>query len=237
MDQEYQKNEKFRELCYIGDMQLIKSFYSSSHPDLNSQNKVNGWTSLHWACSKNNAQLIQYLCEKGASKEIKNKDGKTPIEYLKDQDLRKNFGINHENSEETQKKPTLVPNFVRNPQFHYVDKSLFDSEPTKQTLEPEVNKKNSNGTTMAYSAPKVGGKEMVTIRIRSSFDEDFIEVDIDKQNLDFEGFKKLCRAELDHVSESYKIHKIRKLPNILVRNTNDIKRLQNEQEIEFVFVP
>ena len=43
MDPEYEKNEKFRELCSIGDVDLIRRFYSAQSPDVNSKNKVNGW--------------------------------------------------------------------------------------------------------------------------------------------------------------------------------------------------
>jgi hypothetical protein len=41
MDPEYEKNEKFRELCYIGDLNLIRHGFKQQNPDLNSQNKVN----------------------------------------------------------------------------------------------------------------------------------------------------------------------------------------------------
>lgn len=39
----YDRNEKFREICYIGDLELLRTFYNQQKPDLNSQNKVNGW--------------------------------------------------------------------------------------------------------------------------------------------------------------------------------------------------
>lgn len=81
---------------------------------------------------------------------------------------------------------------------------------------------------------KTGETEMITIRIKCNFDEDFIEVDIDKLSTDFESFKKICLSELDQ-SMSGSLVKIRKLPNILIRNSKDIRRLKNEQEIEFVF--
>lgn len=37
------KNEQFREYCYIGDLDLVKNFYRQEAPDVNSQNKMNGW--------------------------------------------------------------------------------------------------------------------------------------------------------------------------------------------------
>ncbi len=45
---EYEKNEKFREACYLGDIDLVRRTIQEQKPDLNSANKVNGWTALHW---------------------------------------------------------------------------------------------------------------------------------------------------------------------------------------------
>ncbi len=39
----YEVNEKFRELCSLGDLALIKNFYHQNSPEVNSKNKVNGW--------------------------------------------------------------------------------------------------------------------------------------------------------------------------------------------------
>jgi len=44
----YEKNEKFREACYLGDIDLVRRTIQEQKPDLNSANKVNGWTALHW---------------------------------------------------------------------------------------------------------------------------------------------------------------------------------------------
>lgn len=43
MDNDYEKNEKFREKCYNGDLESIQKYHLNLKPDLNSRNKVNGW--------------------------------------------------------------------------------------------------------------------------------------------------------------------------------------------------
>ena len=40
---EYGKNERFRELCCMGDLMLVRNAYANEQPDVNSQNKINGW--------------------------------------------------------------------------------------------------------------------------------------------------------------------------------------------------
>ena len=42
-DLNYEKNERFKELCYLGDLNQIKMFYEKHKPDLNSKNKINEW--------------------------------------------------------------------------------------------------------------------------------------------------------------------------------------------------
>ncbi len=36
-------DETLRELCSIGDVELLKKFIDQYKPNVNSQNKVNGW--------------------------------------------------------------------------------------------------------------------------------------------------------------------------------------------------
>jgi len=40
---EYEKNEKLREACYLGDIDLVAKLNHEQNVDVNSQNKVNGW--------------------------------------------------------------------------------------------------------------------------------------------------------------------------------------------------
>lgn len=40
---ETNKNEKLRELCYIGDLELVRKHVREHAPEINSQNLVNGW--------------------------------------------------------------------------------------------------------------------------------------------------------------------------------------------------
>ena len=49
-------------------------------------------TALHWASKKNHLNIIKFLLDKGASKDIKNKDGKAPGELSSDSTVRKLLG-------------------------------------------------------------------------------------------------------------------------------------------------
>ena len=74
---------------------------------------------------------------------------------------------------------------------------------------------------------------IITVRVRASTDDDFIELDVDKRTTSFDAFKAMCCRELERPAAS--VSKIRKLPNLLVRNDRDIQRLVHEQHVELVF--
>jgi ankyrin repeat protein len=62
-----------------GDTHTIASILNSKSIDINFQNKVNGWTALHWACKKNQIPSIKLLLAHGA-KNIKNFKDQTPLD-------------------------------------------------------------------------------------------------------------------------------------------------------------
>ena len=75
--------------------------------------------------------------------------------------------------------------------------------------------------------------------MRTNLDDDFVEIDIDPSNTSFEAFKNICIREFDYVEADFdklRLHRVKKLPNVLIRNTNDVKRLKNDQSVEFYFL-
>lgn len=87
-------------------------------------------------------------------------------------------------------------------------------------------------------SPMINGipneEDIITIKVRAHNNEDFVELDIDR-NMSFEKFKKQCISELDSVDTNSPLLKIRKLPNVLIRDSRDLKRLKQDQEIVFIF--
>jgi hypothetical protein len=69
-------------------------------------------------------------------------------------------------------------------------------------------------------------------RLAESEETDFIEVQLDHKCLNFEALVEACMTELN--VDRARLKKIRKLPNTIVRNDRDVKRLVQYQEIEIV---
>ena len=73
---------------------------------------------------------------------------------------------------------------------------------------------------------------MLKARIAYSDERDFIEVEMNRNNLTFDALMLLLTRELG--VERHLVYKIRKLPNTIVRKDKDVKRLQDLQELELV---
>ncbi|CAM4980936.1 unnamed protein product [Rotaria socialis] len=82
--------ELLRELASKGDIHQIQTLLSNKpNLNVNSQNAMNGWTALHWAAKRNHTQVVEYLLEKGANKDIQANDKLTPAHVCNNESLRK----------------------------------------------------------------------------------------------------------------------------------------------------
>ncbi|XP_058140972.1 putative ANKRD40 C-terminal-like protein [Dasypus novemcinctus] len=77
----------------------------------------------------------------------------------------------------------------------------------------------------------VGDLELVLkVRIQSLKENDFIEIELNRQELSYQNLLQVSCCELGIIPEQ--VEKIRKLPNTLLRKDKDILRLQDFQEVE-----
>ncbi|XP_070630541.1 putative ANKRD40 C-terminal-like protein [Bos indicus] len=72
------------------------------------------------------------------------------------------------------------------------------------------------------------------VRIQSHKENDFIEVELDRQELSYQNLLQVSCYELGINPEQ--VEKIRKLPNTLLRKDKDILRLQDFQEVELILM-
>ncbi|XP_041077007.1 ankyrin repeat domain-containing protein 40-like [Polyodon spathula] len=132
VDKELQ--ERLREASAIGDLEEVQTLvHSGVH--VNSQNEINGWTCLHWACKRNHRQIVSYLLSAGADKDVFTSKGETAAQLTSKPDIRKLLGVEETEITET-KEPELpiIPNYLANPPFPYVKTEMTDlSEPHSGT--------------------------------------------------------------------------------------------------------
>uniref|UniRef100_M0R581 ANKRD40 C-terminal like n=2 Tax=Rattus norvegicus TaxID=10116 RepID=M0R581_RAT len=85
------------------------------------------------------------------------------------------------------------------------------------------------------SKPDTTGLELVLkVRIQDSRENDFIEIELHRQELSYQSLLQVSCSELGVPPEQ--VEKMRKLPNTVLRKDKDIQRLQDFQEIELLLV-
>ncbi|XP_025295832.3 putative ANKRD40 C-terminal-like protein [Canis lupus dingo] len=102
----------------------------------------------------------------------------------------------------------------------------------KQGLDPQLPTDPGDGRPENTC---VGDLELVLkVRIQSPRENDFIEVELNREELSYQNLLKISCCELGIEPEQVKT--IRKLPNTLLRKDKDILRLRDFQEIELILM-
>ncbi|KAL5264888.1 hypothetical protein ACHWQZ_G005841 [Mnemiopsis leidyi] len=122
-------DEELREACAIGDETKAQMLIGQG-ANVNSSNKVNGWTALHWAAYRGHRGLVMFLLNKGADPTIQNSKGETVTSLLsnysldllegKEVDDAKQYPL--PSQQETLNSLPIMPNYIRNPEFPYSTK-------------------------------------------------------------------------------------------------------------------
>ncbi|KAM6345280.1 ankyrin repeat domain-containing protein 40 [Alca torda] len=132
---ERERQERLREAAALGDAEEVRRLVELG-VNLNSQNEVNGWTCLHWACKRNHAPVVAYLLHAGADKEILTKKGERPAQLTSKREIRKMLGVDEDELSDLTEDSDLpiIPNYLAHPPFPYVYNTMSSSIP-----DPSVN--------------------------------------------------------------------------------------------------
>lgn len=133
--------ERLREASAIGDIDEVRSLVENG-VNINSQNEINGWTCLHWACKRNHKLVVSYLLNSGADKEILTAKDELAVQLTKKPEIKRLLGVEVDEVPEV-KEPELpiVPNYLSNPPFMF---SKLDSK-AELILSPHLAQNGSNG--------------------------------------------------------------------------------------------
>ncbi|KAM7035445.1 ankyrin repeat domain-containing protein 40 [Acridotheres tristis] len=134
---ERERQERLREAAALGDAEEVRRLVELG-VGVNSQNEVNGWTCLHWACKRNHTAVVAYLLHAGADRDILTKKGERPAQLTSKREIRKMLGVEDELPDIKQGSDLpIIPNYLANPPFPYVYNTSSTSIPDP-TLNGEV---------------------------------------------------------------------------------------------------
>ncbi|XP_072415088.1 ankyrin repeat domain-containing protein 40 isoform X1 [Chiloscyllium punctatum] len=244
-------DERLREAASLGDLDLVSELLGRG-ARVNGQNTVNGWTCLHWACKRGHTQIVSYLLDAGANKDILTNKGESAAQLTMKRELRAMLGVDEDSEPVVNGESTLpfLPNYLANPSFPYVEKresksteaaaagSLTDRKPSLTSQQQNTLATGPPATFQPLfftGAYPINEQELVLkVRVHNPAvrDDDFIEVELDRQELTYQALLRVSCQEL--CIDPKQVAKIRKLPNTLLRKDKEVARLQNYQELEFV---
>ncbi|XP_035414667.1 ankyrin repeat domain-containing protein 40-like [Cygnus atratus] len=155
--EERELQERLREAAALGDAEEVRRLLGLG-VDPNSQNEVNGWTCLHWACKRNHAQVVACLLAAGADKQILTATGELAAQLTSKPDIRKILG-EEENECQGAKDLNLpvVANYLANPPFPYVytEASIPDSLAESLNESASISSASQSETSPCSSATQV----------------------------------------------------------------------------------
>ncbi|XP_050716848.1 ankyrin repeat domain-containing protein 40-like isoform X4 [Eriocheir sinensis] len=253
MDLQKQQEEKFREACCFGDTDAVMTLISRG-VNVNSPHEINGWTGLHWACKRDNVEVVRLLLTKGADIDIENNQAQKPAHLTTNLQILQLLGAEGpttcEGTAGNEESLPITPNYLSNPPNDYKvqvnpgsAKNLFGKaqtngiESTDTCSAPLIGKgvpaspaQSSISTSMQDILPRQ--KMVLKVRIANSDDPDFIEIDLQKAQINYSYLLTTCCKEM--AVNPQMVERIRKLPNTRLRNDKDVQRLTDYTELELV---
>ncbi|KAJ2605452.1 hypothetical protein H4R99_001106 [Coemansia sp. RSA 1722] len=172
-----ERAETFREMSALGNLKVVVA-YLRNGIDVNCKNHMNGWTALHWACSRGHGRVVETLIRAGADVYVENAKGQRPIEVCKDNYTRELFRIHMKDEEvdavmqtsDHHEGPRFVPNYIANPNLSMAwesppDTVVADGEDIYlRGLQKEPIKSNSLVRVISPPADRSVGREFLVYR-------------------------------------------------------------------------
>ncbi|KAF8978338.1 hypothetical protein BGZ46_006574 [Entomortierella lignicola] len=155
--------DDLHEMAAIGNLKAVLH-YCQSGVNINAQNRMNGWTALHWATHRGHEPIVRALLMRGARKDIQNKKGETPVDIATKPDIcalyNKEVAIEPNNEDQDSSTPKFVPAYLAQP-----DLSKLWSLPDGSTDDPKLNQEafalSNPGLQSLAPAPKTEASVLV----------------------------------------------------------------------------
>merc|ERR1712212_1189227 len=162
-----------------------------------------------------------------------NNDGKTPGQVAINEKVKEMLGSTNNDLMDIASSPKFVPNYLQHPPLGYqVDVPSVIRNKSNESVIANNQINEHKSTTNTSSIDKDTTILILKIRVADCLDRDFIEIDIENNQLNYQSLKDVMCHELG--VNSAQVERIRKLPNTKLRRDIEVSRLQNYAELELV---
>ncbi|ELT88914.1 hypothetical protein CAPTEDRAFT_149917 [Capitella teleta] len=177
----------------------------------------------------------------GAKTTLKDNNGLVPADVAANDKVKTLLGgeLNGSDAAPAAAKDDIAftPNYLMHPPFPYASVPTAPrpmEPPNLMSMKLGDHLQSSRLPAMSPYASGVTDLDelVIKIRIANSAERDFIEVELDRKRLTYENLMTTMCSELQ-VNRTL-VHKIRKLPDTIVRKDKDVKRFHDFQDLELV---
>ena len=187
--------------------------------------------------------IIKILLRYGADVSLVTHKGETAIDLAHSREVLELITPNGPSADHMPVKTTnpplpIIPHYLEHQEFPYNKKreELLNNELLIHGMDCSShcvgNKRKVMDATQGFKKLNNGTDNtlMIKCRVSGNKDDDFIEVEVTLPT--FSNLLQSCCEELQINSDC--VYKLRKLPNVVIRNDKDVVRLVPYQEIELV---
>ncbi|XP_051888936.1 ankyrin repeat domain-containing protein 40 [Pristis pectinata] len=211
-------DERLREACSVGDAESVRRLLGSG-ARVNGRNPVNGWTCLHWACKRGHHQIVSDLLEAGADRGILTSKGESAAQLTSKPEIKAMLGVSEEPGPAVNGCPDLpiVPHYLANPPLPIVESRRAPvgqlplpthcCSPCFHQHHPQTAAPAPSQSLFCLGALPESERELV-LKVRlhnpAAEDNDFIEVELDRQELTYQALLRVTCQELGMVRRKWR---------------------------------
>ncbi|KAI8393598.1 uncharacterized protein BYT42DRAFT_12692 [Radiomyces spectabilis] len=158
-----EREETLREVAALGNIKAVHHFIHAG-VNINSQNKMNGWTALHWAAHRGHELIIRQLLGNGADPNIKTNKGQTAYDLAATYDTIASLlkdAMGEVDTATLHPEPDLpvVPSYLKNPDL---EKSWLHPEEFSENKLEKIVRQQAAVDAVQETAPVVTSSQPPT---------------------------------------------------------------------------
>ncbi|KAJ2772545.1 hypothetical protein IWQ56_001332 [Coemansia nantahalensis] len=217
-----EREENLREMAALGNLKAVQA-YIRSGVNVNSQNKMNGRSALHWACVRGNQAVAELLIRAGADTSVADNKGQTPLDVCKSDATRAVFpgysatDLHHDeaaagSAQDVEPERSFVPHYLAHPDLSKAwgipDDALVDAPRDSgymRQLQHEASVKVGQREPVAPAAGAGASAERELLVYSGQHSEECLvgSVVVDAQALTVAELGQRIREELDGVPTAF----------------------------------
>ncbi|KAI7858775.1 ankyrin repeat-containing domain protein [Circinella umbellata] len=202
-----EREETLREVAALGNTRAVQHF-AKSGVNLNSQNKMNGWTALHWASHRGQEDVVRVLLQNGADPNIKTNKGQTALDLAAKPSIQSMFGDVTEKGAGPEPELSITPTYIKEPDLEksWLHPDEFSESKVENVLRKHLAEQDPSPQSPPVKQQKLDDEEEkeILVYLKSRSDETILG-SVFLKNESIESSMNAVRQELDGLPKDFSL--------------------------------